>query len=57
MIGHDQRVYIWRKRDEGWRPDLVQLRTSQFGVVLAGMVLVHLQQNIKKYLMNICGRR
>ena len=29
MIGHDERVYVWRKRDEGWRPDLVQPRTSQ----------------------------
>jgi hypothetical protein len=23
MNGHDSRVHIWRKRDEGWRPDLV----------------------------------
>lgn len=29
MIGHDQRVHIWRKRNEGWRPDLVQPRASQ----------------------------
>jgi len=29
MIGHDQRAYVWWKRDEGWRPDLVQPRTSQ----------------------------
>ena len=21
MIGHNERVRIWRKRDEGWRPD------------------------------------
>lgn len=29
MIGHDERVRIWRKRDEGWRPDLVEKRNSQ----------------------------
>ncbi|XP_062566847.1 uncharacterized protein LOC134229158 [Saccostrea cucullata] len=29
MTGHDQRVHIWRKRNEGWRPDLVQPRPSQ----------------------------
>ena len=29
MIGHDQRVYVWRERDEGRRQDLVQPRTSQ----------------------------
>lgn len=23
MIGHDERVYVWRKCGEGWRPDLV----------------------------------
>ena len=23
MIGHDERVYVWRKAGEGWRPDLV----------------------------------
>lgn len=29
MIGHDERVRIWRKKDEGWRPDLVEKRNSQ----------------------------
>jgi len=29
MSGHDQRVYEWRKRDDGWMPDWVQPRTSQ----------------------------
>ena len=29
MIGHDERVRIRRKRDEGWRPDLVQKKTEQ----------------------------
>ena len=29
MIGNDQCMYVWRKRDEGWRPDLVQPRSSQ----------------------------
>ena len=24
MIWHDSRVLVWRKRDEGWRPDLVK---------------------------------
>ena len=23
-IGEDQRIYIWRKPEEGWRPDLVK---------------------------------
>ena len=22
-MGHDSRVYVWRKKDEGWRPNLV----------------------------------
>ena len=25
-IGEDQRIYIWRKPEEGWRPDLVKRR-------------------------------
>lgn len=29
VIGQDHRVYIWRKRGEGWRPDLVQPRNTQ----------------------------
>lgn len=29
MIGHDSRVHVWRKKDEGWRPDLVTLRQSK----------------------------
>lgn len=29
MIGHDERVRIWRKKDEGWRPDLVEKRNLQ----------------------------
>ena len=29
VIGQDLRVYVWRKRDEGWRPDLVEPRVSQ----------------------------
>ena len=26
FIGEDQRIYIWRKPEEGWRPDLVERR-------------------------------
>ena len=29
MIGHDSRVYVWRKKDEGWRPDLVTPKQSK----------------------------
>ena len=29
VIGRDSRVYVWRKRDEGWRPDLVGPRQSK----------------------------
>ena len=29
MIGHDERVKIWRKRDEGWRTDIVHKKTEQ----------------------------
>ena len=40
MIGHNERVRIWRKRDEGWRPDLVQKKTEQnkFEVMIWGCI-------------------
>lgn len=43
MIGHDQRVYVWRKRDEGWRPDLVTPRRVQpcYQVMIWGCITWH----------------
>ena len=40
MIGLDERVRIWRKRDKGWRPDLVQKKTEQnkFEVMIWGCI-------------------
>ena len=40
MIGYDERARIWRKRDEGWRPDLVQKKTEQnkFEVMIWGCI-------------------
>ena len=40
MIGHDERVRIWRKRDESWRPDLVQKKTEQskFEIMIWGCI-------------------
>jgi transposase len=40
MIGHDERVRIWRKRDEGWRPDLVQSTTprAKYDVMIWGCI-------------------
>ena len=36
-IGQDKRVYVWRKRGEGWRPDLVNGRTDcKFSVMVWG---------------------
>ena len=35
MIGHDERVYVWRKAGESWRPDLVKERPRpQFEVMI-----------------------
>jgi transposase len=28
MIGHDERVHVWRQYGEGWRPDLVPSRDT-----------------------------
>ena len=35
MIGHDERVHVWRQHGEGWRPDLVPSRDTQpkYGVI------------------------
>lgn len=43
MVGHDQRVHIWRKRGEGWRPDLVTPRKShpKYGVMVWGCLTWH----------------
>jgi len=38
-IGQDKRVYVWRKRGEGWRPDLVKGRTDRkFSVMVWGCI-------------------
>lgn len=29
MIGHDSHVHVWRKKDKGWRPDLMTPRQSK----------------------------
>ena len=29
VVGQDSRVYVWRKRGEGWRPDLVRARKTK----------------------------
>lgn len=40
MIGHDSRVYVWRKKDEDWRPDPVTPRQSKpcYEVMIWGCV-------------------
>lgn len=39
MIGHDDRVYVWRKAGEGWRPDLVsQKPRPKFQVMIWGCI-------------------
>lgn len=42
MIGHDQQIHFWCKRNEGSRPDLVQPRTSQtrYKVMIGGLHLL-----------------
>ena len=70
MIGHDERVRIWRKRDEGWRPDLVQKKTEQnrFEVMLWDASVgrswelwrpskgIYTLLNIRKFLRKTCGQ-
>ena len=43
MIGHDLRVYVWRKKHEGWRPDLIQKQRPQpkFEVMIWGCICWH----------------
>ena len=43
VIGHDSRVYIWRKRGEGWRPDLVEPRNTKpcYEVMIWGCITWH----------------
>lgn len=43
MIDHDSRVYIWRKRDEEWRPDFVTLRGTRacFEVTILACITSH----------------
>ena len=39
MIGHDERVYVWRKAGEGWRPNLVNERPRpKFEVMISGCI-------------------
>lgn len=40
MIGHDQQIHFWCKRNEGSRPDLVEPRTSQtrYKVMIGGCI-------------------
>jgi hypothetical protein len=39
-VGQDARIYIWRKRGEGWRPDLVEARRTKpcFSVMFWGCI-------------------
>lgn len=38
-VGQDHRVYVWRKADEGWRPDLVGRRAQpSFQVMVWGCI-------------------
>ena len=39
MIGHDERVYVWMKAGESWRPDLVnQIPRPKFEVIIWGCI-------------------
>ncbi|CAC5378507.1 unnamed protein product [Mytilus coruscus] len=38
-IGQDRRVYVWKKRGEGWRPDLVQSKSDRkFSTMVWGCI-------------------
>ena len=45
VVGQDSRIYtcIWRKRGEGWRPDLVEARRAKpcFAVMIWGCITWH----------------
>lgn len=43
VIGQDLRVHIWRKRDEGWRPDLVEQHSAKpkYEVMIWGCICWH----------------
>ena len=39
MIGHDERVYVWRKAGEGWRPNLSTTKPRpKFEVMIWGCI-------------------
>lgn len=43
VVGQNSRVYIWRKRGEGWRPDLVEARRAKpsYEVMIWGCISWH----------------
>lgn len=43
VIGQNSRVYIWRKRGKGWRPDLVEARRAKpsYEVMIWGCISWH----------------
>ena len=43
VLGQDPRIYIWRKRGEGWRPNLVEARRAKpcFAVMIWGCITWH----------------
>ena len=43
MVVHDSRIYIWRTRGKGWRPDLVEARRAKpcFSVMIWGCITWH----------------
>ena len=56
MIVHDSRVYMWRKKDEGWRPNLVtqkQIKSCYevmvWGCITWGGVGIITSINAEKY--------
>lgn len=40
VIGHDQQVFIWPNRNEGWRPNVVPPRTlqSRYEVIIGSCI-------------------
>jgi hypothetical protein len=53
-IGQDKRVYVWKKRGEGWRPDFVKGRTDhKFSVNVWGCICYNCVGTLTKVESNV----
>ena len=58
FIGEDQRIYVWRKPEEGWRPDLVGRREQRpVKVMLCGCICYSGVRTLSKVNGNINAQK